>query len=426
MRAAFIFSICWLFVMATTATAQLPPRTMNVVPWGEGDDRHWTIDTAYLSDGWTPENFRARLGEFGIDTLRVAWSNETLSRGVESRWFNDIDELSRAGFKLVITCHTHLPDSGGRFSPYASKTEGHLPIDQRTPDAAPTWNTFIQNWQLIGEHFRNDPNVIGYEPFNEYAPSGKEIGPGRLLMRDFGGWIDAMADVSVGAGKHVWIEAPWATTTFSTLRGHRDDRGRLLKEIVAAHPGLIRPAIHVYHWYGKGFRRPESVEEVRRHLADPTLPADLKGPLQQIADEADPQLQIRRLHQFNFDQRFDSTRRLIADARDVCGLTDADQVWMSEAGLATGSFSGDESLDSTSATQFRAVVRACNAGNTSIAFWLDRGKPDAWGFFSRNEADPTSPKRQEMRRAFLDRESARADFISHADPFRVQGKPDAE
>jgi Cellulase (glycosyl hydrolase family 5) len=408
----FKFLIVVVVGLTTVARAEpLPARMMNVVSWGEGPDRHWTVQSAYLSDGWTPELMKLRLGEQGIDTLRVAWSDAIVADGLQSRWFQDIRALSGAGFKLVITCHTHIAGGGGRFSHYASSREGDLPIAERNANNAPTWTKFIADWRMIVEQFQDDPNVIGYEPFNEYAPSGKSTPPGRLLMRDFGGWLDAMSPLIFEKGKHVWIEAPWATTSFGVLAGQRDDADRLLSEIVATHHGRVHPAIHVYNWYGKGYRRPESFEQVRDALSDKSLPAELKPLLQAIIDEPDADRQRRMIAQYNFDQRFDSTRRLIDDARRVCGLGPERQVWMSEAGLNTRAFTGDERMDEISAIHFRAIVRACNAGNTSIAFWLDRGKPDAWGFFSRHAQTPIDAHRREMHAAFADRSTERLDLV---------------
>lgn len=400
------------FALVAKAAGPLPDRMLNVVPWGEGEERARTVNTVYLTDGWTPERLRERLEPYGIDTLRVIFQSQMLDAGLESRWFEDIRSLSRAGFKLVIVNMTSRKDFGPSFQPYNSRLEGHLPIAERTRDAAPTWNRWLDDWQLVAGAFRDDANVIGYEIFNEFAPANADIPPGALYLRDLGGWFDAMSELTIDAGKCVWIQGLWAGTSFAPLEGKRDDRGRSLTDLFALRPGRIFPAIHVYNWYGKGFRRPESIEQVRTFLESNEPPPAIRLRLQAIVDEPDETRAMAMLHQFNFDTRWESTARLIDEARRVCGVGNEAQVWMSETGVGVQSFTGDARPDSTVATQYRAIVRACNAKNVAIAFWVDRGTRDGWGFFQREFDAPEDARRNEYRAAFLDRGAARLDFVS--------------
>ncbi|HMO27272.1 MAG TPA: hypothetical protein PKB10_13495, partial [Tepidisphaeraceae bacterium] len=106
----------------------LPARMMNVVPWGEGEERLRTVDTVYLTHGWTPQLMRERLAEHGIDTIRVIFQSQMLDHGRDSRWFSDVKALRDVGFKLVIAGMTNHREFGPVFQPYHSKAEGHLPI----------------------------------------------------------------------------------------------------------------------------------------------------------------------------------------------------------------------------------------------------------------------------------------------------------
>ncbi len=404
----------------------LPARNMNVMPWAGQEQRGWTRDRDYFSLGWTAENLSGQLRPHELTTIRIAWGIETFDAGDQSKWFADLDAMLAAGFRVVISCHTHQPGTGERFQPYRTRDEADIPVARRNADNAPTWTRFIADWKRIAERYKDDPRVIGYEPFNEYAPVGKPTdatttaqnastrppGPGGIYMRDIGGWLDALRPLSIDVGKPVWIQGLWASTSFAPLEGKRDDAGRSLADHFAAHPGLLFPAVHMYNWYGKGPRRPESVEQVRGYLKDAALPDALRQRLQQIADEADATRQMQLLHQFNFDMRLESTTKLIAEARRACGVGESVQVWMSEAGVGVKSFTGDVRADATTATHFRAIVRACNASNTSICFWLDRGRADAWGFFTNDPAAPIDPARIEYHRAFFDDEAAAIDYLS--------------
>lgn len=385
---------------------------MNVMPWAGQEGRGWTRDRAYFSLGWTAENLLAALKPHGLDTIRIAWGHETFEDGDRSRWFDDVDAMLAAGFKVIICCHTHIPESGPSFQPYRSREEGALPVADRNEKSAPTWTRFIADWRRIAERYRDDPRVIGYEPFNEFAPASPTVGPGALYVRDIGGWLDAIGPIAFDSGKRVWIEGLWATTNFGPMEGKRDDASRTLADHFAAHRGRLFPAVHMYAWYGPGFRRPESVEQAKAALDDPKTPGSLKERLRQIVDERDDTRQLQLLHQFNFDMRFESTSRLIDEARRVCGVDESVQVWMSESGVGVRSFTGDSRPDTTTATHFRAIVRACNAKNASIAFWLDRGRADAWGFFTSDVNDPLDNPRREYHRAFFDRATERVDFLS--------------
>jgi hypothetical protein len=409
--------LCLLLI----AAGPLPPRTMNVMPWAGQEERGWTSDRPYFSLGWTPRLLFDQLQPHQLDTIRIAWGIDTFNTGDQSTWFADVDAMLDAGFKVVISCHSHVPRSGERFQPYNSSLEGDLPVAQRSATAAPTWTRFITDWQRIARRYRDDPRVVGYEPFNEYAPASKKLGPGALYMRDIGGWIDALSADTLGAGKVVWIEGLWASTHFGPLEGKTDDAGRSLPDHFKAHAGKLLPAVHMYNWYGPGFRRPESVAQVRAALAMEKLPAELRPRLQQIADEPNATRQLQLLHQYNFDMRYEATLAQIDLARRVCGVDDSVQVWMSEAGVGVTSFTGDALPDTTMATQFRAIVRACNARNVSIAFWLDRGRPDAWGFFSNDAQQPLDDRRREYHQAFFDKESQAIDFLS--DPSQMSVLP---
>ncbi len=406
---------CWLVLAPAMAEeGPLPARMMNVMPWGDDEQtRAVSVNTVYLTHGWTPENLRARLAEYGIDTLRVKWDARMLDAGLDSRWFRDIEALSDAGFKMVISCHTHEPNGGGRFQMYDSVNEGAIPVARRNPRNAPTWTRFIHDHRLIAEHFKDDPNILGYEPFNEYAPSSKTVRPGRLYLRDLGGWLDALMPLCVQSGKHVWIEGLRAGTTFDELEGQRDDRRRTLPELFAMYRGRIFPAIHMYNWYGPGYRRPENLNHVRDALANPRLPRALRPDLLAIAKEPDPARRQQRLHQYHFDQRYQAMVSLLDEARRVCGVDETTQVWLSEAGTGVKAWTGDARPDGFAATHFRAMIRAANARNVSVAFWLDRGTADGWGFFARDASAPADPRRLEYRRAFFETAADPLDFLRH-------------
>lgn len=408
-----------LFADDATRHRPLPARMMNVVPWGEGEQRLRTVNTVYLTDGWSPQLMRERLAEHGIDTIRVIFQSQMLDHGRDSRWFADVQALTDAGFKIVIAGMTHRKEHGPSFQPYHSKAEGQFPIADRTAENAPTWTRWIADWQLVTLAFADNPNVLGYEIFNEFSPVNDQIGPAKLYLRDIGGWMDAVGPTAFASGKRVWIQGLWATTSFVNLKGVVDDRGRTLANHFAANPGQMFPAIHVYNWYGPGFGRPESVEQVRAFLEDEKTPARLREALRAIVDEPDPDRARRMLYQYNFDRRWESTIQLIRDAREACGLGPETQVWMSECGIGVMSFSGDAQPDTPMAQHFRAIVRACNANNVSIAFWVDRGQRQGWGFFLREADAEIDTRRLEYREAFFDAASDPIDYLKDPEPLSV-------
>jgi hypothetical protein len=403
--------------VARTATNPLPDRMLCVVPWGDEPDRARSVNTIYLTDGWTPQLLRERLRLHEIDTLRVIFQSQMLDHGIESRWFSDIRALSDEGFRLVIAGMTSLKDRKPVFQPYDSRAEGHLPIADRTPESAPTWTRWIADWKLVAGAFADDPNVIGFEMYNEFSPANESIGPGALYMRDIGGWLDAVGPLTLDRGKYVWFQGLWATTSFGPLRDKVDDRGRSIRDHIKTYDGKLLPSIHVYNWYGPEFRRPESIEQAREASIDEKTPTHLREALASIANEPDATRAMQMLHQYNFDRRYESTAALIDEARSVCGLDESTQIWMSETGVGVTSFTGDAEPDRTVATQYRAIIRACNTKNVSVAFWVDRGTQDGWGFFVREANAPGDPRRDEYRQAFFDRQTGPIDFLS--DPKRM-------
>jgi hypothetical protein len=79
------------------------------------------------------------------------------------------------------------------------------------------------------------------------------------------------------------------------------------------------------------------------------------------------------------------------------------------------------------AQHFRAIVRACNANNVSIAFWVDRGQRQGWGFFLREADAEIDARRLEYREAFFDVSSDPIDYLN--DPgalsvWRPESSPD--
>jgi hypothetical protein len=258
------FSAACAMAQTTQPVSPLPSRMVNVVPHGKTIEAEWTPQTVYLELGWTPQTLKAELAKSNLDeVIRVGWSNDLLGDGAKSRWFTDIEALLDAGFKVVIATHTNLNNSSDRFQHYDSAREGDLAIADRTRESAPTWTLFMDNWDLIIDRFGDHPGVVGFEPFNEPVPLNKKVSAGRGLMRDIGGWMDRFESRTVGKGKHVFIEGPWATTSFWALRNQVDDRGRTLPQMVAGHRGLVHPAVHVYGWYGKPWHTPGSLNDVR-------------------------------------------------------------------------------------------------------------------------------------------------------------------